>query len=66
MFKAPVRIGVTISCPFARPTGDPSVEERDFVTNQTHSILNYMFAEGFVDPKSAQNIPVMIRTIHPH
>lgn len=66
IFSAPTRVAVNIVCPFARPIGQPSEEECQFVTAQMQSLLNYLFAEDILRQNQLANIPVMITTTHPN
>lgn len=59
---SPLFARVTIKCPFAR-TNTVSLEQREFVMNQTQSVVNYMMKEGFLS--AGGGIGIMVLTSHP-
>lgn len=59
---SPLMAKVTIKCPFGR-TDWASLDQRDFVMNNTQSVVNYMIKEGFFS--SGGGINIMVLTSHP-
>lgn len=61
----PIQVMVTLQCSFPKPGLDhpPTPEQNQFVVGRVDSIVNYMYREGFL---TAGEVPVTVRTIHPH
>jgi hypothetical protein len=66
ILENPKRVVITIDCPFTIPDNrQPSQEECNFVTVNTENLIQYMFAEAFLEKPTIGYIPVMVRTTHP-